>query len=47
VHEYQPWSGAWLEHGYLRLFDEQYGIPTNPTWANRSAGWRAIASFPS
>jgi len=29
VHEYQPWSGAWLEHGYLRLFDEQFGIPTN------------------
>jgi hypothetical protein len=30
VHEYQPWSGAWLDHGYLRLFDEQYGVPTNP-----------------
>jgi hypothetical protein len=29
VHEYQPWSGAWLQHGYIRLFDEQYGTPTN------------------
>ncbi len=29
VHEYQPWSNAWVRHGYIRLFDEQYGLPTN------------------
>ncbi len=29
VHEYQPWTNAWLRHGFIRLFDEQYGLPTN------------------
>ena len=29
VHEYQPWVNSWLQHGYIRLFDEQYGLPTN------------------
>lgn len=29
VHEYNPWSRAWLDHGWLRLFDEQFGLPTN------------------
>lgn len=29
VHEYQPWSGSWMEHGFIRLFDEEYGLPTN------------------
>ena len=29
IHEYQPWSRSWLEHGYIKLFDEQYGLVTN------------------
>ncbi len=29
LHEYSPWSGSWLERGWLRLFDEQIGLPTN------------------
>jgi hypothetical protein len=29
VHEYGPWTGAWLERGWLRLFDEQIGLSTN------------------
>ncbi len=29
VHEYDPWSDAWLEEGWLRLWDLQVGLPTN------------------
>ncbi len=29
IHEYQPWVETWLEHGYIKLFDAQFGIPTN------------------
>lgn len=29
VHQYQPWTSSWIDHGYIRLFDEQYGLPTN------------------
>lgn len=29
IHEYYPWSDAWLEAGWLRLFDVQIGLPTN------------------
>jgi hypothetical protein len=29
VHEYFPWSDAWLERGWLRLFDVQIGLATN------------------
>ncbi|TVR56375.1 MAG: hypothetical protein EA421_03555 [Gemmatimonadales bacterium] len=29
VHEYYPWSDAWLEAGWLRLWDVQIGLPTN------------------
>ncbi len=29
VHEYQPWAQAWLQHGYMRPFDVQFGLPTN------------------
>lgn len=29
VHEYYPWSEAWLEAGWLRLWDVQIGLPTN------------------
>lgn len=29
VHEYQPWSSSWIEHGYIQFADEQYGLPTN------------------
>ncbi len=29
VHEYNPWSGAWLDQGWLRLWDVQIGLPTN------------------
>ena len=29
IHEYNPWSGAWLSEGWLRLFDMQIGLPTN------------------
>lgn len=29
IHEYSPMSGAWLERGWLRLFDMQIGLPTN------------------
>jgi hypothetical protein len=29
VHEYFPWSGAWLDRGWLRLWDVQIGLPTN------------------
>ncbi len=29
IHEYQPWSRSWLEEGYIKLFDEQYGLVTN------------------
>ncbi len=29
IHEYQPWTRSWLEHGYIKLFDEQYGLVTN------------------
>jgi hypothetical protein len=29
VHEYQPWRPEWIEHGYVQLFDVQYGLATN------------------
>ncbi len=29
IHEYQPWTRSWLEEGYIKLFDEQYGLVTN------------------
>ena len=29
VHQYQPWVSSWMDYGYIRLFDEQYGLPTN------------------
>ncbi len=29
VHEYYPWSEAWLEEGWLRLWDVQIGLSTN------------------
>ncbi|TVP76104.1 MAG: DUF2817 domain-containing protein [Gemmatimonadales bacterium] len=29
IHEYSPMSGAWLERGWLPLFDMQIGLPTN------------------
>lgn len=29
VHEYQPWRQSWHEHGYVRLFEAMYGLPTN------------------
>jgi hypothetical protein len=29
VHEYYPWTDAWLEAGWLRLWDLQVGLPTN------------------
>jgi hypothetical protein len=29
VHEYYPWSDAWLSEGWLRLWDLQIGLPTN------------------
>ncbi len=29
IHEYYPWSDAWLEAGWLRLWDLQVGLPTN------------------
>jgi hypothetical protein len=29
VHEYYPWSEAWLDAGWLRLWDVQVGLPTN------------------
>ncbi len=29
IHEYQPWTGSWLEKGFIKLFDEQYGLVTN------------------
>ncbi len=29
VHEYYPWSDAWLAEGWLRLWDLQIGLPTN------------------
>jgi hypothetical protein len=29
IHEYQPWNAFWLEQGYIKLFDEQYGLITN------------------
>jgi hypothetical protein len=29
VHEYDPWSEAWLDAGWLRLWDVQIGLPTN------------------
>jgi len=29
IHEYFPWSGAWLDRGWIRLFDLQIGLATN------------------
>ena len=29
IHEYQPWTSSWLEEGYIKLFDQQYGLITN------------------
>ncbi len=40
VHEYYPWSGAWLERGWLRLWDVQIGLPTN---LNTDPGIRRMA----
>ncbi|TVP47476.1 MAG: DUF2817 domain-containing protein [Gemmatimonadales bacterium] len=40
VHEYYPWSGAWLSEGWLRLWDVQIGLPTN---LNTHPGIRALA----
>ncbi|CAN5649947.1 hypothetical protein BH23GEM11_BH23GEM11_13420 [soil metagenome] len=40
VHEYYPWSGAWLSEGWLRLWDVQVGLPTNP---NTHPGIRSLA----
>jgi len=40
VHEYYPWSGAWLSEGWLRLWDVQVGLPTN---LNTHPGIRALA----
>jgi hypothetical protein len=40
VHEYSPYSGAWLDRGWLRLWDLQIGLPTN---LNTDPGIRALA----
>ncbi len=40
VHEYFPWTQAWLERGWLRLWDLQIGLSTN---LNTDAGLRALA----
>jgi len=29
IHEYQPWTSAWTDQGFIKLFDEQYGLVTN------------------
>lgn len=29
IHEYQPWTRSWLDEGYIKLFDQQYGLVTN------------------
>lgn len=29
VHEYYPWTDSWLERGWLRRWDVQFGLPTN------------------
>jgi hypothetical protein len=29
IHEYLPWSRPWIEEGYIKLFDEQFGLVTN------------------
>jgi hypothetical protein len=29
VHEYLPWVDSWIKEGYIKLFDEQFGIVTN------------------
>lgn len=29
IHEYQPRTSSWLEKGFIKLFDEQYGLVTN------------------
>ncbi len=40
VHEYYPWSEAWLEEGWLRLWDVQIGLSTN---LNTDPGLLAMA----
>lgn len=40
IHEYQPWSSSWIEHGYIQFSDEQYGLPTN---LNTPAPIRSLA----
>jgi hypothetical protein len=40
VHEYGPWTQSWLDHGWLRLFDEQLGLSTN---LNTHASLRRLA----
>jgi hypothetical protein len=40
VHQYYPWSAAWLERGWLRLWDLQIGLSTN---LNTDAALRALA----
>ena len=30
VHEYNPYSKSWMEEGYIKNFDEQLGVMTNP-----------------
>ncbi len=42
-HQYQPWVNSWIEHGFIRLFDEQYGLPTN---ANTAKEIRELAEGP-
>jgi hypothetical protein len=40
VHEYLPWTEAWIKEGYIKLFDEQFGIVTN---LNTAASLRLFA----
>ena len=30
VHEYNPFSESWMKEGYIKNFDEQLGVSTNP-----------------
>lgn len=43
VHQYQPWVDSWIDHGFIRLFDEQYGLPTN---VNTAEDIRDLAEGP-
>ncbi len=40
IHEYFPWSGTWLDRGWIRLFDLQIGLATN---LNTDPGIQALA----